>query len=421
MIPHLYIAIPAINELDFLPTTLAAIAKQQVNASYTVVVCVNQPDDWWQREDKRDICLNNQALISYLRDASANSLKTVFSDFIPNIKSKEKKGLLIDCSSPGKGWKGKRHGVGWARKTIFDSILQQAHDEDILISLDADTVFNEHYFQSIIDNFSTNPECRVISVPYYHPLSGNDIVDRSMLRYELYLRNWFLNMHRIKSPYAFTAVGSAIAMKAGTLKKIGGITPVLSGEDFYLMQKLRKATSVNNWNSESVFPAGRFSDRVYFGTGPAMIKGAKGDWESYPIYHYSLFDKIAETYQIIDQLFTENVNTTLNSFLQQQFKDPDLWQPLRKNSKTRSRFERAFHEKADGLRLFQFIRQEHEKQPYSDEQGLYYNLQFFFDGELPIELSQNFSFDALTTQELNQIRDLLWEKEMELRKKKEEV
>jgi hypothetical protein len=337
----LYIAIPALDELDFLPHTLAAIEKQKTEFPFSVYICVNQPDSWWNNEEKIKICQNNQLLLKYLNSSnsfnSSNSL------------------TIIDKSSPGNGWKSATHGVGWARKTLFDEILKTANDEDVIISLDADTLFNDSYFQSIGENFSKN-KIGVVSVPYYHKLTENESANRAILRYEIYMRNYFINMHRIGSPYTFTAIGSAIALNVKALRKIRGITPLSSGEDFYLLQKLRKMMPISNYNSELVYPAARFSSRVFFGTGPAMIKGSRGDWESYPIYHHSLFDLIKETYDIIPELFTEDKETEFINFLREQYKTDDLWTPLRNNFKTLPQFTRAFHEKADGLRILQFLK-----------------------------------------------------------------
>ena len=334
---NLHIAIPALDELDFLPHTLDAIAQQKTEFPFSVYVCVNQPDDWWNNNEKNEICKNNQKLLHFLQ---------AFKEFKINI---------IDKTSVGKGWETNKHGVGWARKTLFDEIMKTADANDVIVSLDADTLFNENYLQSIGENFVKN-KIDVLSVPYYHKLTDNEDANRAILRYEIYLRNYFINMHRIASPYAFVAIGSAIAVRVNVLRKIRGITPLSSGEDFYLLQKLRKMTPVSNYNSEIVYPAARFSTRVDFGTGPAMIKGNNGDWESYPIYPHSLFDKIKETYDIIPKLFKEDIETEFITFLKEQYKTDDLWGPLRKNFKTLPQFTRAFHEKADGLRILQFLK-----------------------------------------------------------------
>jgi glycosyltransferase involved in cell wall biosynthesis len=336
----LHIAIPTLDELEFLPRTLDAIAKQKTGFPFQVYVCVNQPDAWWNNEEKVTICKNNQQTLNLLKE---------FKDL---------KIQIIDKSSVGKGWSKSNYGVGWARKTLFDEIFKTATDDDVIISLDADTLFNESYFQSIGDNFTQN-KIDALSVPYYHKLTGDENANRAILRYEIYLRNYFINMQRIGSPYTFTAIGSAIAVRIKALKKIRGITPLSSGEDFYLLQKLRKMLPISNFNSELVYPAARFSTRVPFGTGPAMIKLSSGNLESYPIYHHSLFDKIKETYDIIPELLTEDIDTEFVDFLKEQYKTDDLWSPLRKNFKTLPQFTRAFHEKADGLRILQFLKVKH--------------------------------------------------------------
>ncbi|MCL2291397.1 MAG: glycosyltransferase family 2 protein [Bacteroidetes bacterium] len=400
---RLHIAIPALDELDFLPHTLAAIANQKASFPFLVYVCVNQPDDWWNNTEKTEICQNNQKLLKFLND---------FKDFSIHV---------IDKTSKGNGWKNNEHGVGWARKTLFEEIFKTANDEDIIVSLDADTLFSEFYFQSIGENFIQN-KIEVLSLPYYHKLTEDESTNRAILRYEIFMRNYFINMHRIDSPYTFTAIGSAIALKVKALRKIRNITPLSSGEDFYLLQKLRKMTPISNSNSEKVYPATRFSTRVPFGTGPAMIKGNSGNWESYPIYHHSLFDKIKETYNIIPELFTEDKNTEFIHFLKEQYKTDDLWSPLRKNFKMLPQFTRAFHEKADGLRILQFLKIKNNELNISDERALLENLAIFYSlYKLPRLASQdtpsNFEgdFSALPVSELNLLRNKLFEIETTLR------
>ncbi|MDD2412656.1 MAG: glycosyltransferase, partial [Bacteroidales bacterium] len=219
----IYIALPALNEADFISTTLDCIVNQQTTIDYETIICVNQPDEWWENPEKISICKNNiktlKMLESYQKHLSIS---------------------IIDRCSKGKGWKGKEIGVGYARKTIMDFISEEAADEDIIISMDADTLIDSDYVESIAQNFIKNPDAMAISAPYYHPLSGNEDADKSMLRYEIYMRNYALNMLHIDSPFAYTALGSAIAYKQWAYRKIGGMSPVKSGEDFYFLQQIRK-------------------------------------------------------------------------------------------------------------------------------------------------------------------------------------
>ena len=413
----LHIAIPAMDELEYLPQTLQSIeasvfsGKSSSGRPYTVYVCVNQPDDWWDdTAEHRRICENNAALLHVLEECRPSQPVVV-----------------IDRSSKGSGWTGKNFGVGWARKVLFDYILSVAAPDDLIVSMDADTQFGPDYLQSLTDSFAAHPEWVALSAPYYHRLTGDDGTDRAILHYEIYMRNYAINMLRIGSPYSFTAIGSAIVMRAEALRKIGGITPIKSGEDFYLVQKLTKMGPVGSWIPESVYPAARFSDRVFFGTGPAMAKAASGDLSSYPIYHHSLFAKVAATYSLTDELYHHDLHTEFLDFLQQQFNQSDLWSTIRNNVKDANQFRRAFHEKADGLRILQFLKQKQKEEPIPDIQSLRENMMLFLtDAKCAKEAGESLEkalpeiqaaddITSLSTATLAILRDTLRDMEMALR------
>ncbi len=209
-----------------------------------------------------------------------------------------------------------------------------------------------------------------LSVPYYHELTGDEEKDRAILRYEIYMRYYAINLRRIGSTYSFTAIGSAMALPVKSYRAIGGMTPHKSGEDFYFLQKLRKFGPVLTWNKEKVYPEARYSDRVFFGTGPAMIKGREGDWSSYPIYPFELFDEIRETYDLLPDLFLKDVFTPMDDFIEEKFANQNIWQPLRENFKTREQFVKACHHKIDGLRILQFLKWRNSNSVHSDEENL---------------------------------------------------
>jgi len=301
----------------------------------------------------------------------------------------------------------------------MDEIVLEAEDNDIIISLDADTIFDPDYFTSVIENFQKNNDAVALSVPYYHKLTGIEEVDRSILRYEIYMRNYSINMWNIGSPFNYTALGSAIATPVWAFKAIGRMTPKMSGEDFYFLQKLRKFGRILLWNSEKVFPAARFSDRVYFGTGPAMIKGSSGDWESYPIYHYSLFNKVDATYQLFLSLYKADCETSMTSFLKSVFKTDDLWNPLRENYKNEEQFIRACHSKVDGLRILQFLKEEQKEINLCDEDCLKENLYFYFGENMPDTVKNilyNIDFKSTSIDKLDNIRNFLLQEEEKFQK-----
>ena len=387
----IFVALPILDELDYLPYCLDSLTKQTFK-NYEVFVCVNQPESWWTNSTQLQKCLNNQKTLEILKSYNKFNLK------------------IIDKSSKGNGWDSKNFGIGWARKVLMDEISKAANDNDLIVSLDADTVFEENYFNSLIENFNKHQNAVALSTPYYHELSNNKSANRAILRYEIYTRNYLINLFRIKSPYSFTALGSALAIPLWAHNSVQGMTPKKSGEDFYFFQKLRKYGEILYWNEEKVFPAARFSDRVFFGTGPAMIKGSNGDWDSYPIYHYSLFDEIQKTYDLIPSLYSENIETPFIKFLNEQFNDENFLQPLRKNSKTLEQFIKAFHHKADGLRILQFLKNNQKKINLSDEECLKDFLIKFHETYFDL------NFINSSIEELNNIRNILEKIELDYRK-----
>lgn len=398
-LPFLYLALPVMDEPDFLPRLLDCIRAQSYDR-FKLFVCVNQPEDWWHEPEKACACRNNASGIRLLRDVRGIDTE------------------VIDRSSRGHGWTGKRHGVGIARKTIMDRINAVAGPGDIIVSLDADSVFPENYFLSLARNFYDNPGAAALAVPYFHETPADPVAARAILRYEIYMRHYFLNLARIGSPYAFTALGSAMALPVWAYRAIGGMTPKLSGEDFYFLQKLRKYGKVLLWNEATVHPEARFSNRVFFGTGPAMIKGAAGDWTSYPVYPVSLFDDIFETYRLLHKLYKEPVDTKIVRFLSDVSGEKDPVEPLRLNHKDPEHFTRAFHEKFDGLRILQYLKTAVERDPTSDEDNMReYMERFYPAGEIEAAGIDpgSLSFACSPVEELERLRMFLFLKETEVR------
>ena len=141
-----YVALPAMDEADYLPAFIECIRNQSFQ-DFLLVVCVNQPENWWEMEDKLSICQNNKNSIEYLHTINDLNMH------------------IIDRSSTGNGWKGKKYGVGWARKVVMDYCAEKADSSDIIISLDADTTFGSDYFSSIIQTFKQHPKA-VHTVPH---------------------------------------------------------------------------------------------------------------------------------------------------------------------------------------------------------------------------------------------------------------
>jgi len=385
-----FIALPVMDEQANLPGFIRCL-ELQTYRDFKLYICVNQPDEWWGSEEQLAVCLSNQNSMEYL-----NSIESVQL-------------IIIDKSSKGNGWTGKKSGVGWARRTLMDTILKEANQDDLIISLDADTSFNPGYFESVVENFIVNNNAVALAVPYYHQLTGEHEKDRAILRYEIYMRYYAINLWRIQSPYSFTAIGSAIVLPVKAYRAIGGITPHKSGEDFYFLQKLRKYGKVLTWNAEKVCPEARYSDRVGFGTGPAMIRGRAGDWDRYPIYPSEFFDSIKQTTGLFPDLFEKDLSTPMDEFINEKFRGVNIWQPLRNNSKTKKQFVRACFHKLDAFRMLQYLKWRYVENNRSDEENLLNWLQNYYPGDMVSGdlYNESLSFTDTQVSDLDRIRNIL--------------
>ena len=394
---QIHVALPAMNERYYIEETLQCLQKQTFPNLHTWV-CVNQPESFWHNPDKRHICQNNALTLGLLRDYPLKNLH------------------ILDYSSPGRGWQEGKLGVGMARKTLKAHIMGEAADDDVIVSMDADTVFGENYLGSISALFKKNPDAMGLANPYYHPLVEDEHLNRAILRYEIYMRYYALNMRFTGTPYCYSPLGSAMAAPVRAVKKIGGLTPKKSGEDFYFLQKLTKAGKLLRYNTEVVYPGTRASDRVFFGTGPAVIKGLTGQWHAYPLFNPELFDDVRKTIELFPRQFEGPHPTPMDDFLKTHLRCNDIYAPLRKNHKDLNRFVKACHEKIDGLRILQFLKTSHNENPQPDEENLRkFYLRYFPDRGLEKELDE-LSFSHTGVETINKIRNFLFETELELQK-----
>ena len=219
LLPKVYFAIPAMDELEYLSQTLDCIAHQDYSGKINVYVCVNQPYSDYADSRFRERIAHNRTLWEQLQH---NPWKLNLTP--------------IDRFSEKMAWD-KKGGVGMARRCCVEALLPTADDNDILINMDADTLFETDYVSHIVHCFETHKDTAAITPEYFHRLSGNETTDRALLRYEIYMRCFLIELLRIGSPYAFTALGSAICCRIATYRKVGGFDHRQAGEDFYFLQK----------------------------------------------------------------------------------------------------------------------------------------------------------------------------------------
>lgn len=201
--------------------------------------------------------------------------------------------LLVDRFRAGRRIP-KRQGVGLARKIGADIALALIAEGRIarpwIWSSDADTRLPRGYFAAPdaapVMRLGLVPDAPAAAClyPFRHRI-GNDALGIATALYEASIRHYAAGLRWAGSPYAFTTLGSTLAVAASAYAQVRGFPRRNGGEDFYLLDKLAKLGAIHELPEPELEIAARVSDRVPFGTGPAVARIlAAGDPE-----HQALF------------------------------------------------------------------------------------------------------------------------------------
>lgn len=239
------VVIPVLGEMSTLPGLLPRLTDSR----FMVVLVINEQEDSLP-EYKRE----NRELLLWL---SARRMENVYW-----LDYTEK-----HITPPG---------VGSARKIGLDAALSlvadfsSAHDK-LLFSLDGDTLVDDNYFDAALAAFSAHPEWSGAVFDFEHRPAPEDRVGAVRI-YENYLHHYRDGLAYAGSPYAYIPIGSAMVVRCDAYIKCGGMRSRAGGEDFYFLQALRKVGEIGGITEAKVYPSGRISARVPFGTGPGLRK-----------------------------------------------------------------------------------------------------------------------------------------------------
>ena len=244
----LTVVIPAYKEsIEVLTRTLTSLDKAAdfYGKVISVIVLINYRD-----RDNETVARDSESMFGQLSGLTFNRLQLI---------------------SKLRQLKGKKAGVGEARKILMDNVFYGMVCQELkglIINLDADTEVAQNYFKAIDFHFENNPHVEAGSIAFSHNLLGTN--SHAIIAYELHLR-CFVNMQRILSlPFAYQTVGSAMVVRRNAYAKEGGMVRRQAGEDFYFLHKYSKNLSLSEINTTVVIPSDRESDRVPFGTGKAV-------------------------------------------------------------------------------------------------------------------------------------------------------
>ncbi len=187
-------------------------------------------------------------------------------------------------------------GVGLARKIGADIAIKFIAEQWIkdrwVYSSDADAHLPNNYFKSLRQ---LPPTSIAACFDFYHR-SSDQQVHLANQQYESALRYYVAGLQFAQSTYAFFTIGSTLAFDYQAYCMARGFPTRAAGEDFYLLNKVAKLGEVAFIDAVQIKIDARTSDRVPFGTGPAVNKILSDQQENreYYYYHPQVFVELKE-------------------------------------------------------------------------------------------------------------------------------
>ena len=262
----------------------------------------------------------------------------------------------------------KHAGVGLARKIGMEwavrGFLQSGNSSGVIISLDADCTVSANYLQLIEHQFLTySPNCCVLNFLHRakdHNLALQDAIDQ----YEAYI--WYFRnaLRAIDFPFYYHTIGSAFAVSADAYVRTGGIGRQQGGEDFYFLQKVFFLGKTTELMKAFVYPEARYSNRIPFGTGPALEKILATDDGLLRVYSVEAFQALKDFFllrikfykqpeEVLSALL-EKLHISIQEFLQ----DNNLLAAItdcNENSASMITFEKRFFHHFDAFFIIKYL------------------------------------------------------------------
>ncbi len=338
--PRLVVTIPAHREPN-ISATIDSLLACEYNSPTEIIVLLNHGEQALP-EVKEKHTLEAQTLMERYKNTS-----------IPNLSLH----FLVQ-SLPEK-----HAGVGMARKILMDEAARRLDPESgIIVALDADCTVDNSYITEIEKYFNKNPGVEGASIWFEHPLPDEEHLRSAIITYELHLRYFVEAQRMLNLPYAYHTVGSSMAVRPTAYCKAGGMNRRKAGEDFYFLHKIIPR-GFGEINTTTVYPSGRRSDRVPFGTGRAVedLISGKREATTYAPDNFIILKKLIDRI-FYSKLIINDLNTIEKSLLEYLNFQENL-DRIQRQSSSAPAFKKHFYAWFDGFQLMKaihFLRDHHQ-------------------------------------------------------------
>lgn len=361
--------IPAYKEQQAFYRRLASgLLKQN---SVLLILVINQPDSLARPHP------DNTGLWQAIVDATTER-HCLNNAQVRDIPATNSAVLLLDRFSPGQQIPAKQ-GVGLARKIAADialALIDSGHiGKPWIYTSDADAHLPVDYL-SALDNINTKPNAKPSAnssgqpaaaiYPFKHRCDDSP-VGRATQLYEQRMHQYVDGLRSAGSPYAFQTIGSTIAVSATHYAQVRGFPKRSGGEDFYLLNKLAKTGQILKLQAPEISLDARQSDRVPFGTGPAISKllGEKNINAAKIFYHPEIFIELKTWLDVMADSQNQNLDdlplSTCVKAALQAIGSPQAILAARKISTSAPGYSKHMHTWFDAFKTLKFIHylQEH--------------------------------------------------------------
>jgi len=286
---------------------------------------------------------------------------------------------------------GHQTGAGQPRKIGMDEALRRfisiEKENGVIVSLDADCLVDKNYLTEIQKIFYKNKKLLSTTIAFHHPvehLPENHPVRKSIELYEIYLHYYRAALEYIGYPYAYHTIGSAFAVRCTPYSQVGGMGKQQAGEDFYFLQKIFPLGQTAVINQAKVYPAARLSDRVPFGTGPALVRMITEKEIVKYTYSFESFQILKTLFDNINRLFKADSETIDNQLkklspILSQFLSNDNFiaeiETINQTTSTLQAFRKRFFNYFNAFKILKYLNFVHpDYLALKEVLGEYYNL-----------------------------------------------
>ncbi|AZQ83821.1 hypothetical protein EKO29_07145 [Colwellia sp. Arc7-635] len=284
------------------------LAEQQC----LLIVVVNQPDnDFGQQHQQAQIDLAQSITAQGEQLWQQDNLQLVDLCHWTSNKSVNSAILTVDrYHQPIPA----EQGVGLARKIGADLAVALYFAGKItsswVHSSDADAYLPDNYLIAHTDSDVQGDDkfkSAVASCCNFYHYSENQAIHQANWLYERALRYYVAGLHFAKSPYAYFTIGSTLSFNMLAYCQARGFPKRSAGEDFYLLNKLAKLGDIVYLADVTIKLDARPSQRVPFGTGPAVqgIMQLIAQEQDYQYYHPEIFIELKACLQAFEHLWQE--------------------------------------------------------------------------------------------------------------------